>query len=73
MELLKVLIEKDFYIKTFSEYISNSISDDKILILRHDIDRKSKHILHIAKFEKENGIKATYYFPSKIIKAMLTL
>ena len=36
--------------------------EDKIVILRHDVDRKPENALAIAKVENEAGIKASYYF-----------
>ena len=67
-EILKIAFENGYCIKTFSDYISNLTKNDKILILRHDIDRFSKLIPNFADFEHQNGIKATYYFPPKLIR-----
>ena len=67
-EILKIVFENGYSVKTFSEYLDKSIGEDKIIVLRHDIDRLSKHIIHFAEFEQEHGVKASYYFPAKIIK-----
>jgi hypothetical protein len=50
--------------QTFEEYIKNP--KEKIVILRHDVDRKPGNSLVVAKIEKEAGIKASYYF--RIVK-----
>ena len=42
--------------------IAQTFSDDKLTILRHDVDRLPINALKIAQIEKENGIKGTYYF-----------
>ena len=68
-KILKIACENGYCIKTFSEFVNNATNDDKVLILRHDIDRISKCLLSFAEFEEDNGIKANYYFPSKIIKS----
>jgi hypothetical protein len=66
--LLKTLIEKSYYFITVTQFISKTLDTPNLIILRHDIDRPSKYILHFAEFENQCGIKATYYFPSKIIR-----
>jgi len=63
---IKSLQSNGFKLHSFNEYVINK-PENKICILRHDIDRASKHIQHFAEFEQQNGIKATYYFPTKLI------
>ena len=54
-----------------SNYISYTVEEvidkkqklvEPFIILRHDVDRSPKNAYKMAKIEKSNGIKATYYF-----------
>ena len=63
-KLLQVLLTSAYSFQTFEEYIKNS--KGKVVILRHDVDRKPGNALVIAKIEKEGGIRASYYF--RIVK-----
>ena len=36
--------------------------NNKLVVLRHDIDRKPKNALRMAESESELGIQSTYYF-----------
>ncbi len=47
---------------TMAEYLSAQKLPERFVIMRHDIDRKPKNALNIAKIEQEFRIKATYYF-----------
>ena len=70
--LLETLQQKNCTFITFEEYISNKgsmlnsqssmDSTTKIVILRHDVDRKPLNSLITAKLENELGIKGSYYF-----------
>ena len=37
-------------------------NNNKLAVLRHDIDRKPKNALRMAELEHELGIQSTYYF-----------
>ncbi|KTD21646.1 hypothetical protein [Legionella londiniensis] len=37
-------------------------ADDKLIVLRHDVDRRPKNALKMAKLEANLGIQSTYYF-----------
>lgn len=41
---------------------TNKYAKGKIVILRHDVDKKPEHALRLAKIEATLGIRATYYF-----------
>ncbi|MCI0473634.1 MAG: hypothetical protein L0Y76_08645 [Ignavibacteria bacterium] len=45
---------------TINEWISGEY--DMGIVIRHDVDRRNKHALRIAKMEYERNIRATYYF-----------
>jgi len=59
-QLILTLQFQGYFFQTFEEYIQNP--KEKVLILRHDVDRLPGNSLVIAKIEKEAGIKTSYYF-----------
>jgi 3-dehydroquinate synthetase len=63
-QLISTLQFQGYFCQTFEEYIQNS--KHKVVILRHDVDRKPENALVIAKIERDAGIKASYYF--RIVK-----
>jgi hypothetical protein len=66
----------DFTTSKFSEILNSVVSNYKTytinewisgkyntgVVIRHDIDRRTKHALRIARLENERKIRATYYF-----------
>ena len=63
-KLISTLRSQGYFFQTFEEYIQNP--KEKVVILRHDVDRLPWNAFVIAKIEKEAGIKASYYF--RIVK-----
>ncbi len=67
-KLLTSLQNAGYSFLTFEEYcvkyVNSKIIDakDKIVVLRHDVDKKPKRALKLAQIEASLGIKATYYF-----------
>ena len=59
--LLTPLKENGYEFFTFEEYCSGEKSD-KVVILRHDVDKKPANSLALAEIEASLGIHATYYF-----------
>ncbi len=53
-QLISTLRSQGYFFQTFEEYIQNSRK--KVVILRHDVDRKPENALVIAKIEKDAGI-----------------
>lgn len=58
--LLEALIAAGYQIQTFQEYIKGAY--DKVVILRHDVDKKPGNSLRFAEIEHEKGLKSSYYF-----------
>lgn len=58
--LLKELKSKGFKIIPFKDFFD--CNADKIVILRHDVDKSPGNSLRFAEIHHELGIKATYYF-----------
>ena len=61
IKLLDALQQSGYEFYTFAEWCENKPAG-KIVILRHDIDKRPKNGLKIAKLENKMGIKSTYYF-----------
>lgn len=59
-ELLRVLIEKEYSFQTFEEFIKKP--NNKVVVLRHDVDRRSINATWLAKVEKSLKLKGSYYF-----------
>ena len=59
--LLTALKENGYEFFTFEEYCSGEKSD-KVVILRHDVDKKPANSVALAEIEASLGIHATYYF-----------
>jgi len=66
-KLLQELLASGYSFQTLQGFIRQP--ENKTVILRHDVDRKPKNALVIAKIEKKVGIKASYYF--RIVKESL--
>jgi len=55
------LISSNYRPITVQEYIQGQ-AEEPFVILRHDVDRRSRMALEMAQMEKEMGIRDTYYF-----------
>ncbi len=65
-KLLTITIDIGYNITTFERYLSTDNLRDKIVILRHDVDRKPENALKMAEIENELNVRSTYYF--RIVK-----
>ncbi len=61
-QILQKFKKENYSFFTLEQYCSNKILPEHFIILRHDIDRKPKNALKIAKLENELCIKSSYYF-----------
>ncbi len=59
-ELVKALKDQGYTFQTFEEFIKKP--NDKVVVLRHDVDRRSKHSLPQGRDEVSLGAKGTYFF-----------
>lgn len=59
-ELLDVLISAGYEFQTFREFLLEP--SDRVVILRHDVDKKPGNSLRFAEIEHEMGLKASYFF-----------
>ena len=58
--LLKALQKSGYTFQTFEQFITDPL--DKVVTLRHDVDRLPGNALRMARLEHEMGIAASYYF-----------
>lgn len=77
-ELIASLKNRNYITQTLESFIN--IPYDRVVIMRHDVDRFPKNTLKMAKLEDELGVKATYFFrtipqtfKSEIIKGIASL
>lgn len=59
-ELLDTLILAGYEFQTFRDYLKNPL--EKVVILRHDVDKKPGNSLRFAEIEHDRGLKASYFF-----------
>jgi len=59
-KLLSTLQSHGFSFQTLEEFIQSP--NERVVIIRHDVDSWPSNALQMAKIEKKNAIKATYYF-----------
>ena len=59
-ELLDALISSGYEFQTFRDYLKNPL--EKVVILRHDVDKKPGNSLCFAEIEHEKGLRASYFF-----------
>jgi len=63
-KLYSVILEQNYKIITFADFFKNN-NKKKIVILRHDVDRKPENSLKIASLEHDMGINSSFYFRFK--------
>lgn len=67
-KLLKIFLVNDFKFLTLYDYYKNRYgNDEKVIVIRHDIDSDLKIAKKMFEIEKQLNIKSTYYFRLKTI------
>ncbi len=61
-EYLKAILQSYDTIIRFDDYMEAEVKPSNFCMLRHDVDRKVKNAVAMAKLEASLGMKATYYF-----------
>lgn len=64
--LLGCLQSAGYRFYTFEEYLTAAELPEKLIIMRHDVDRRPKLALNTARLEQQLGVRASYYF--RIVK-----
>jgi len=65
-QFLITAIQNDYELISYEKYLKDPDFYKKVIILRHDVDKKPNNALIIADIEKDLGVTATYYF--RIVK-----
>ena len=65
-ELLTTLQNTGYVFVTYADFCGDKIAD-RLVVLRHDVDRNVPSALEMAKLENTLGVKASYYFREKFI------
>jgi len=63
-KLLQSLKDQEYSFQTFEEFVKTP--NNKVVILRHDVDERPHNALKLAQTEFDMGIKSTFYF--RIVK-----
>jgi len=63
-QLLEAVLEKGYRFRTYRDF--SRAPEQKVVIMRHDVDRKPANALKTAEMETQLGITASYYF--RIVK-----
>ena len=61
-DLCLALLDSGYTSLTVYSYFEGQNNNNKLIVLRHDIDRKPMNALKMAELEHELGIQSTYYF-----------
>ncbi|MGK7393547.1 MAG: hypothetical protein ACNS62_03205 [Candidatus Cyclobacteriaceae bacterium M3_2C_046] len=61
-EFLETALSADYYLTSFEDFITNGHEAEKIMILRHDVDKLPQNALATARIQAELGVKGSYYF-----------
>lgn len=59
-QFLKAAIANGYQLVSYQQFLYDSF--DKVLILRHDVDKKPQNSLRTAQIQYKLGVKGTYYF-----------
>ena len=65
-ELVSALNDAGYEFVTYAEYCEG-LRADKLVVMRHDVDRSVERARRLAEVELEVGVKASYYFRDKFI------
>lgn len=60
--ILKAALEAGYKFDSFENYLNGKNDSKKLILLRHDVDKKPYNSLATAKLENKLGIVSTYYF-----------
>lgn len=61
-ELLEVGLDNGYVFQPVRTHLGAGTDPDRVVVLRHDVDRKPENALKMAYIEAERGIRSTYYF-----------
>jgi hypothetical protein len=59
-QFLKAALANGYHLVSYQDYLKNSY--EKVIILRHDVDKKPQNSLKTAQLQNKLNVKGTYYF-----------
>lgn len=65
IELLNTFLDKGYFICSLKGFLNNQKKYDKIIILRHDVDKRPENALRTAKIEYDLGVTGSYFFRTR--------
>lgn len=61
-ELLEAGLANGYTVATVREYLRRKSLPERLIVVRHDVDRKPANALDMARIEADLGVRTTYYF-----------
>lgn len=61
-QLLRAVQEAGYRLVSFAHYVREAHAEDRVFVLRHDVDRRPANALAKARLEADLGAEATYFF-----------
>ncbi len=61
-QLLKDYLDHNYNLLSYENFLAKPDNDDKVVILRHDVDKRPENSLRTAEIERRLGATGTYYF-----------
>lgn len=62
LDLCRTILDSGYQTATIADYMANPAAFDRVVVLRHDVDRWPRHAVYMAMIEYQLGIRSTYYF-----------
>lgn len=59
---MRTALEQGYTLTSYEDYIEKDYAGKKVMILRHDVDRRPQNSLDTARVQYELGVKGSYYF-----------
>ena len=60
IKLLESLAQAGYVFQAYRDFVQKP--EERVILLRHDVDARKVHSLRFAKIQHELGIAGTYYF-----------
>lgn len=60
--MLHVLLSNGYTVIPFIDYLKSELKENKLAIIRHDVDKSPHNSYKTAKLENEMGVNTSYYF-----------
>lgn len=61
-EFLSSALEQGYKLTTYQDYVNNDYAGQKVMVLRHDVDKLPENSLDTARLQYQLGVRGSYYF-----------